>query len=153
MLEKRKLMRQKFGKASQRQSMAALNDQLLDAAIFGNLALARKLLAKGADPNAENSLALCLAISREDMPMLLEFLKKGSADAHGETPLRVAVTEDRLMMACTLIKHGASFEKAEESAQKHGDTAEQEKFRLFRKKHGEILKYARKNFGHRSPRR
>lgn len=145
-------MREKFGKASQRKAMAMLNDQLLDAAIFGKLDLARKLLAKGADPNAENSLALCLAISREDMPMLLAFLKKGRANAHGETPLRVAVTEDRLLMACKLIEHGANFEKAEESAQNHGDTAEQEKFRLFREKHGEILKHSHKNFRHRSPR-
>jgi hypothetical protein len=87
-----------------------LDDDLVNAAIAGDLDTAVALLGEGANPNADHSLAMCIAVSREDAAMLGAFLAAGKASVPNETPLVIAIVERKWKMAMTLIDHGANLD-------------------------------------------
>ena len=130
----------KFRDATLRfKSKGELDDKLVDAVLYGDLDLARKLMNRGADPNAEHSLALCLAVSKQDTPMLLSLLETGKAGATEQTPLRTAISEGRIVMAYKLIEHGASVDAAHSVALEKGTKYECERFTIFREKYAKAI--------------
>ncbi len=116
-------------------TQAELDNQLVDAAIFGRLEQARKLIAHGASPNAQGSLSLCVAVSSRNMPMLLTLLEAGQANGSDECALRVAVIEDRPVMAYKLMEHGASLDAAEKFIKEKGDSFDRIRIHRFREKY------------------
>ncbi len=112
-----------------------LDSKLVDAVIFGQLEQAKKLTGRGANPNAQGSLSLCIAVSSRNMPMLLTLLETGKANGSDECALRVAIVEDRPVMAYKLMEHGASLAAAEKYISENGGSYDRTRLHRFREKY------------------
>ena len=95
----------------------ALNDELIDAAKRGDISAVRKLIAKGANPNAVNnsSITPLLAACYYGHHLVVAELVSKNADVNfknedDHTPLHFAVMEKQVQVLEILLKHGANPE-------------------------------------------